>query len=139
MPILRMLATALMALSLSSAAHADASDSDAIQAVISAQLAAIQARDAPRAFSFAAPTIRDRFGTAENFMTMVRQGYAPLYRARSFTFGPLGDHHGAIMQFVRVIDVDGAAAHALYIMERQADGGWRIAGCMLTDPPGQGA
>jgi hypothetical protein len=36
-----------------------------------------------------------------------------------------------------VIGPDGQPALALYAMERQPDGSWRIAGCTLTRPPGE--
>lgn len=108
----------------------------AIRDVIENQLEAFKAGDAEAAFAYATPAVRQRFGTAEHFIAMVREGYSPIYRNRSFVFGPLGDHHGATIQIVNVVGEDGEAAHAYYIMERQGDGDWRIAGCMLAEPPG---
>ena len=43
---------------------------------------------------------------------------------------------GRLTQLVNVVGPDGVARVALYFMERQADGSWRIGGCMLTT--GQG-
>ena len=63
-----------------------AADARAVRAVIEAQLEAFRRDDAPRAFSYAAPGIRDSFGTPEKFMAMVREQYAVVYRPRSVSF-----------------------------------------------------
>ena len=58
----------------------------AVREVIEAQLDAFKRDDAQRAFSFAAPGIRQMFGTAENFMQMVRSSYAVVYRPQAVKF-----------------------------------------------------
>ena len=65
-------------------AGAQVSDSDrnAIRQVIENQLAAFQRDDGSEAFSYASPGIQRRFGTPDNFMAMVRSGYAAVYRPR---------------------------------------------------------
>ena len=45
-----------------------AADARAVRQVIEAQLDAFKRDDAPRAFSYAAPGIREAFGTPEKFM-----------------------------------------------------------------------
>ncbi|MEO7851267.1 MAG: DUF4864 domain-containing protein, partial [Rubrivivax sp.] len=50
-------------------------DAAAVRAVVRGQLDAFAADDANRAFSFAASSIRDLFGTADKFMQMVRGSY----------------------------------------------------------------
>ena len=44
---------------------------------------ALKAGDGTKAMTYAAPGIRDQFGTPENFLRMVREGYAPLLAART--------------------------------------------------------
>ncbi len=44
---------------------------------------------------------------------------------------------GEVVQPVRMTDVEGRAWVALYPMQRQADGGWRINGCQLARLPGR--
>ena len=61
-------------------------DARAVRAVIEAQLDAFKRDDAARAFSYAAPGIRNAFGTAEKFMAVVREQYAVVYRPRSVSF-----------------------------------------------------
>ena len=106
----------------------------AIRTVIEAQMSAFRADDGERAFGFASPFIRDMFRTAENFMAMVRGGYRPVYRPRNVRFGDLLTVDGAPVQKVYVTAPDGRQVLALYTMERQADGTWRINGCMLAEP-----
>jgi hypothetical protein len=105
-----------------------------IRTVIEAQINAFRADDGERAFGFASPSIRGIFRTAENFMAMVRGGYQPVYRPRELRFGDLVTIDGAEVQKVYVTGPDGRRALALYTMERQADGTWRVNGCVLAEP-----
>jgi len=116
-----------------------AGDRAAIEAVISDQMAAFGRDDGEAAFSFATPELRGMFGDAGRFMTMVRQGYQPVYRPRSVTFGELTEQDGQTVQEVGVIGPDGAPRVAVYTMERQPDGSWRIAGCRLVERPNAGS
>ncbi|MBM3548105.1 MAG: DUF4864 domain-containing protein [Alphaproteobacteria bacterium] len=111
-----------------------AAERNAIQTVIESQLGAFRADDGERAFSYAAPNIRGIFRTADNFMTMVRRGYQPVYRPREVRFGDLVTVEAALVQKVYVTGPDGSRHLALYVMEQQADGRWLINGCMLAEP-----
>ena len=57
-----------------------AQDEADFRAIISDQIAAFEADDGPRAYSHAAPMIRQIFPDPERFMGMVKQGYPPVYR-----------------------------------------------------------
>jgi hypothetical protein len=107
-------------------------DRTAIHTVIADQLAAFQRDDGVAAFAQAAPVIRERFVTPENFLAMVRAGYAPVYRPREVAFGTLETVEGRLVQRVLLVGPDGLPAVALYVMERQPDGTWKIAACILT-------
>jgi hypothetical protein len=106
-------------------------DARAVRAVIEAQLDAFRTDDAPRAFSYAAAGIRETFGTAEVFIEMVRRSYPVVYRPKSVQFDPPVFVDGEVVQPVRMTDADGRAWLAVYPMQRQPDGGWRINGCRL--------
>ena len=112
-----------------------ASDRETIRRVIARQIDAFRRDAAEEAFGFASPGIRALFGTADAFMTMVRTGYRPVHRPRSFAFDDLLDWGGTLVQPVRLVAPDGARVLALYDMERQPDGSWKIAGCRLVEPP----
>jgi hypothetical protein len=123
----------------SSTTPSELSEADrvAIRAVIEDQLAAFQRDDGPAAFAHASPAIRIMFGTPENFMRMVRQGYQPVYRPRRVEFLDILTVQGDLIQKVRVVGPDGIEAIALYQMQRQPKGGWKINGCVLTRPEGK--
>jgi len=110
-------------------------DARAVRRVIEAQLDAFKRDDARRAFSYAAPGIRDAFGTAEKFMAMVREQYAVVYRPRSVSFeAPLMAGED-LVQPVHLTDGDGHAWMAIYPMVKLPDGTWRINGCHLAPLP----
>ena len=116
-----------------------ATDARAVRAVIQAQLDAFQRDDAPRAFSYAAPGIREAFGTPEKFMAMVREQYAVVYRPRSVSFEEPLMAGEELVQPVRITDGDGHAWIAIYPMAKQPDGSWRINGCHLARLPAREA
>lgn len=110
-------------------------DWSAIQQVIAAQIEAFKHDDASVAYSYAAPGIQQQFSSAEAFMHMVRTGYGAVYRPASVRFL---DHFvvaGQVIQQLQVVGLDDVVRVAFYIMERQADGQWKIAGCALKDAP----
>lgn len=107
-------------------------DRNAIQGTISAQLAALRHDDAHTAFSLAAPVIQEMFQTPEIFFQMVRTAYAPLYRPRYTRFGELTTVAGEITQKLIVVDEEGRPVTALFLMDRQPNGAWRIMGCLLV-------
>jgi hypothetical protein len=106
-------------------------DREVIHGVIQHQLDAFRADDAGAAFGYASPAIQGLFGDAGHFMAMVKQDYPPVYRPRRSAFGDLVEIDGRTVQKVRLIGPDGSAALALYYMEREADGTWKIDGCQL--------
>lgn len=110
---------------------ARADDVATAQGVIRAQEQAFGHDDAAAAYSYAAPAIKQIFPAPDIFMSMVQNGYAPVYRHRSFEFGGSKIEGGSIAQRVHIIDANGEAWEALYTLERQADGSYKIAGCSL--------
>jgi hypothetical protein len=107
--------------------------------IISEQIAAFNADDGARAWSYAAPSIKQIFPTPEVFMSMVKNGYQPVYRQQSFTFGEVTEAQGRLIQHVTIIDTNGKVWTALYSMQKQPDGSWKISGCTLVQMPGAGA
>jgi hypothetical protein len=100
--------------------------------VVQAQLEAFARDDAAKAFSYAAPGIRQMVGNAEDFLTMVRSRYEVVYRPSSTTFmQPTGQANEALLQ-VQMTDADGDAWMAGYTLQRQANKTWRITGCTVT-------
>lgn len=104
----------------------------AIRSVISGQLEAFQKDNATDAFSFASPEIQAQFGKQENFMMMVKTAYQPIYRPRSVMFEDITAIQGLPTQKVLLLNEDGKLVRALYMMQKQPDCTWRIAGCYLV-------
>lgn len=109
-----------------------AEDIAAAQSVIQSQEQAFGRDDEATAYAFAAPSIKSWYRTPEIFMSMVRSGYAPVYRHRSFEFGEATIMDGRIKQQVHIIDADGVAWKALYTLEPQSDGTLKISACVLS-------
>ena len=121
----------LLAVLLGLSAPARADDIATAQGVIRAQEQAFGRDDAASAYDQAAPEIRQMFPQADIFMQMVRQGYAPVYRHKSFEFGEARTAGGQIAQRVHIVDDNGEAWEAMYTLEQQADGSLKITGCSL--------
>ena len=114
-------------------------DRAAIAGVIRDQIAAFRVDDAARAFGYASPAIQAKFGTAERFLEMVRSGYAPVYQAEDLAFGEIAVENGIPVQAVEIHTLEGEGVLALYFMERQPDGSWRINGVLMTRLPERSA
>ena len=114
-------------------------DQAGVRVVIEIQIAAFQRDDGVEAFSYASPTVQDIFGNPENFMRMVRNGYRPVYRPRQVFFQEAVLHQGQLVQALVVTDQDGDVVIALYTMEQQPDGSWRIGGVVLLPTRATGA
>ena len=132
---MRRLSVLLLLLGLANAARAQGpvspTDQGAIRRVISEQIKAFRHNDAATAFALAAPNIKTRFGNAPDFMAMVQAAYPAVFRPSSVSFGTLTPDAPFLMQKVVLVGPDGRTALALYTMQHEPDGAWRIAGCAL--------
>jgi len=116
-----------------------ASEWFAIRRTIDDQRKALKAGDARKAFSYASPEIRAQFRTPEKFFAMVRDGYGALLEARYVEFLEGAVIEGAVIQPLRLVAPDNSVLVALYTMDKQQDGRWRIAGCVLAPSTVQAA
>ncbi|HZP20490.1 MAG TPA: DUF4864 domain-containing protein [Bauldia sp.] len=134
--ILRFLSAVAVILSLGGLARAGdvaAADQEAFKSIIASQLDAFQHDDGAAAYSYASPTIKGIFPSPEQFMAMVRNAYQPVYRPQSVTFGPVADTPVGPTMKVFLTGPDGKSYVALYTMQRQPDGTWKINGCVLLE------
>jgi Domain of unknown function (DUF4864) len=127
---MRAVALILIALCFTQPAVA-ADDVAAAQGVIRSQEQAFGRDDAAAAYSYAAPALHQLFPRAEIFMTMVQNSYAPVYRHKSFEFGEARTEGTSVAQRVHIIDANGEAWEAMYTLEQQSDGSYKITGCTL--------
>lgn len=108
-----------------------ADDRPAIEFVIREQLMAFRNDDAEAAFAHAAPRVRSKFNSPAAFVAAVRAQYAAVYRPRSVEFGELTMTPAGPVQSVFLIGPDSLSILASFLMERQRNGEWKIAGCCL--------
>ncbi|HVY21634.1 MAG TPA: DUF4864 domain-containing protein [Bauldia sp.] len=108
-------------------------DRAAIQSLITGQIEAFRVDDGAKAWGYASSTIQSIYTTPDAFMAMVRNGYQPVYRPQSVTFGDLMDTEIGPIQKVYITGPDGKPYIAAYGMQRQSDGSWKINGCSLQE------
>lgn len=132
--VLSALAVAVLASHLATAAPA--ADAD-IERTIRSQVDAFLADDFSTAFSFASPTIKGIFGTAENFGAMVRQGYPMVYRPADVQMLDQREVAGRRYQRVMVTDRAGRTHILDYKMIETPDG-WQIDGVQILPGVGVG-
>jgi hypothetical protein len=135
--VLPRLLLALCLFGIGPALAADEADRASVRTVIERQLEAFARDDAPTAYAQAAPVIREAFPSEALFMSMVRRGYPPVYRAKRHSFADLREISGGLEQSVRIEDEAGEDWLAVYTMEKQPDGTWQISGCRLERVPSQ--
>jgi hypothetical protein len=136
---LRVLAAAACMLALWTPAQAlplAPADELAVRAAVQGQLAAFAADDATKAFSFAAPNVRQAFGTAAAFLVMVREAYPAVYRPALVAFLKPDLKDGQVVQQVQLLDAAGDAWLAIYTLQRDGKG-WLITGCAVVANKGR--
>lgn len=129
-----MRATLLMLSCLAAAVPAYAGEAEvaAGQATIEAQIRAFRSGDNARAYDYAAPSIQRIFPTLDSFMSMVSGAYQPVYKPSTYSFGKSQEPEpGSIVQQVFVTGPDGKDYEAVYTLELQPDGTFRITGVSL--------
>jgi Domain of unknown function (DUF4864) len=110
-----------------------AEDEKQIRTVVQGQLDALAKDDAAKAFSFAAPNVREAFRTAPRFLDMVQRGYPVVYRPASVAFLKVEGKDKLAFQRVQMTDQAGEPWLATYSLERQKNGQWRITGCSVVE------
>jgi len=137
--IVLLLSLSLMAGVSALAAPVSEQDTRDAQRVVKAQLDAFAADDAEQAFSYATDAIRAQFGTAAQFIRMVRGAYPVVYRPSAVVFLKPDAADDALVQSVHLTDSSGTTWLAVYRLQRQSDNSWRIAGCVLVPYAGKTA
>ena len=103
-----------------------------IRDVIRKQIEAFKRKQISAAFDLATPEIQDQFRTSDIFFQMVIKNYAVILTHKTWTFGNLTKiRNEQYIQTVNFYEKDGRVLKALYVMEQQPDGTWRIGGCKL--------
>ena len=128
-----LIALALIPALFAFAAFADEAGTHAAQSTIDAQLKAVLADDNATAYSYAAPNVKQIFPTLDVFMGMVTGAYKSVHKPRSYSFGKAEWSGTKVAQQVFLVGPDGKDYEALYTLELQPDGVYRITGVSLKD------
>ena len=117
-------------------ADGDSTANETFKSIITEQLQAIARDDGTSAYAEAAPNVQQIFPSPDAFMNMVQSGYPPIYRNKQYNFGDAGvDDAGRPFQKVEILGADGARYAAIYFMEHQPDGSWKISGVVMAKEP----
>ncbi|MFZ1772828.1 MAG: DUF4864 domain-containing protein [Rhizobiaceae bacterium] len=136
----RIALAAFAMLALTGLARSGDAEINAAQTVIDSQIRAFLAGDNARAYGFASSGIRDAFPSVEAFMGMVNGAYLPLAKPKNWSFGAV-DEPGAqtVRQRLLVTGPDGKAYEAVYVVEKQPDGSWKITSVSMQESRTVGA
>jgi hypothetical protein len=117
-------------------AHAETVDvrnAAAIEAVVRAQIEALEDGNANLAFALTTPAVRRELGSPENLLRLIEEEYDPLYRHLRAIYLAAESDEGEVTQTVRITDQNNHVWLVIYEMERQPDGSWRIDGWELLE------
>ena len=89
--------------------------------------------DFDTAFTFASPSIRSMFGTAQNFGQMVQRGYPMVWRPQKFNFLEHRKDSAGRAQDIQIIDQSGTAHYLRYFLVDTTKG-WKISGVQFLNP-----
>jgi Domain of unknown function (DUF4864) len=102
-----------------------------IRQLIQTQLDAFARDDGEASYALAAPSVKERFPTAEAFNKMVRDNYRPIYNPREIKFLTPSIIQGRIMQGIQFLSDENQMLLAVFTVERQEDKTWKIKACSL--------
>jgi len=102
-----------------------------IQQVITEQLTAFLNEDAPAAWEHAHPSIKEKFGSADIFLLMVKQAYTPMMSFTQLEFLSLTALDDSWLQKVRLMDRRGDRYELNYILIESKPEIFEIAGVTI--------
>lgn len=128
-----LLIASLISLGAMTALHAE-DPIDTSRHVIEDQIKAFLKNDAGAAYAFAAPGIKARYPDKDAFFAMVKKSYEPVYRPDNYAFGRSKsvDSGATILHELLITGPGGKNWRAVYKMERQPDGSYRIGGVVIV-------
>ena len=100
------------------------------QSIIESQIQAFLDENAELAYSYAAPLIKMKFNSPQEFMYMVRNYYEPVYNPNQFQFLDAKYFEGAIFHQLQVISQKNESFLATYSLI-QDECKWKISGCAV--------
>ena len=100
------------------------------QDIIESQIQAFQNKNAELAYSFASPMIKLRFNNPQEFMSMVKSFYEPVYNPKQYFFTNSKYFEGSIYHQLQIISQSNMSYLATYSLIRD-ENEWKISGCSV--------
>lgn len=109
----------------------DDADVKAVQRVIGGQIYALKSGNHQSAYSYAAPNVKQAFPSVKNFISMLQNGYKPLYQHISYIFGKNTTSNGEVYQEVIVADEARQLWQFIYTLKQQKDFRWKVTNVVM--------
>ena len=100
------------------------------QDIIESQIQAFQNKNAELAYSFASPMIKLRFNNPQEFMSMVKSFYEPVYNPKQYYFINSKYFEGSIFHQLQIISQSNMSYLATYSLIKD-ENEWKISGCSV--------
>ena len=100
------------------------------QDIIESQIQAFQNKNAELAYSFASPMIKLRFNNPQEFMSMVKSYYEPVYNPKQYYFIDSRYFEGSIYHQLQIISQSNMSYLATYSLIKD-ENEWKISGCSV--------
>lgn len=100
------------------------------QDIIESQIQAFQNKNAELAYSFASPMIKLRFNNPQEFMSMVKSYYEPVYNPKQYYFIDSKFFEGSIYHQLQIISQSNMSYLATYSLIKN-ENEWKISGCSV--------
>ena len=125
------LCTILFVHGLSKAENIIEQDLSETENIIKNQIQAFIDKDAEEAFSYAAPIIKLKFGNPDDFMSMVKNYYEPVYNPKQYYFIDAKYFEGSVYHQLQIVSQSNLSYLATYSLVKN-DNEWKISGCSVS-------
>ena len=122
--------TSFILISLSKADDSMKKELTMTQDIIESQIQAFQNKNAELAYSFASPMIKLRFNNPQEFMSMVKSFYEPVYNPKQYYFINSKYFEGSIYHQLQIISQSNMSYLATYSLIKD-ENEWKISGCSV--------
>ena len=100
------------------------------QDIIESQIQAFKNKNAELAYSFASPMIKLKFNNPQEFMSMVKSFYEPVYNPKQYYFIDSKYFEGSIYHQLQIISQSNMSYLATYSLIKD-ENEWKISGCSV--------
>jgi len=107
-----------------------ANDLSKTQDIIESQIQAFKNKNAELAYSFASPMIKLKFNNPQEFMSMVKSFYEPVYNPKQYYFIDSKYFEGSIYHQLQIISQSNMSYLATYSLIKD-ENEWKISGCSV--------